>query len=255
LSLRGYDPVFDVRALTDDLGSRRVNLASPDDSLMLLKCTGAVPHVGGQLTRPGEAYYETLRSWIADGAKLDPSSAKVRKIEISPANPIASREGDKQQFRVVASYADGATRDVTREAFVESGNTEVATVGKAGLMTAVRRGEAAVLARYEGAYAATTLTVMGTRDGFVWEQPPAYNRVDELVAAKWQRMKIRPSDVCTDAEFVRRVYLDLTGLPPTADEVRAFLDDKADSRAKREALVEKLIGSDAYVEYWSNKWA
>ncbi|HEY1376996.1 MAG TPA: DUF1549 domain-containing protein, partial [Gemmataceae bacterium] len=261
LSLRGYDPVFDVRSLTDDHASRRTNVASPDDSLMLLKCTGAVPHVGGQLVRPGEAYYETIRSWIADGAKIDPTSAKVKKIEISPANPIAQREGDKQQFRVVAIYGDGSTRDVTREAFVESGNSEVAAVASGtasaprGLLTAVRRGEAAVLARYEGAYAATTLTVMGNRDKFVWEQPPGYNRVDELVAAKWQRLKIRPSDVCSDADFVRRVYLDLTGLPPTADDVRAFLDDKADSKAKREALIDKLIGSDAYVEYWSNKWA
>jgi WD40 repeat protein len=255
LSLRGYDPLFDVRSLTDDLASRRVNLASPDDSLMLLKCTGAVPHVGGQLTQPGEPYYEILRSWIASGAKYDPSSARVKKIAISPTNPIAQRAGDVQQFRVIASYAHGETRDVTREAFVESGNGEVATAAKGGLLTAIRRGEAAVLARYEGAYAATTLTVMGDRDKFVWEQPPAFNRVDEFVAAKWQRLKIKPSDVCSDAEFIRRVYLDLTGLPPTIDDVRAFLDDKGDSRAKREALVDKLIGSDAYIEYWSNKWA
>jgi hypothetical protein len=222
---------------------------------MLLKCTGAVPHVGGQLTKPGEPYYEILRSWIASGAKFDPTSARVQRIAISPTNPITQHAGDVQQFRVMASYADGGTRDVTNEAFVESGNTEVATVAKGALMTAVRRGEAAVLARYEGAYAATTLTVMGDRDKFVWEQPPAYNRVDELVAAKWQRLKIKPSDLCSDAEFIRRVYLDLTGLPPTADDVRAFLDDKTDARAKREALVDKLIGSDAYIEYWSNKWA
>ena len=82
-------------------------------------------------------------------------------------------------------------------------------------MTALRRGEAPILARYEGAYAATTLTVMGDRTGFAWEQPPTYGRIDELVAAKWQRMKIQPSGLCTDAEFLRRVYLDLTGLPPT----------------------------------------
>jgi WD40 repeat protein/mono/diheme cytochrome c family protein len=255
LSLRGYDPLHDVRALTDDLASRRVNIASPDDSLMLLKDTGAVPHVGGQLVRPGEAYYETIRSWIADGAKIDLSSARASKIEITPTNPIALREGDGQQMRVVATYPDGTTRDVTREAFIESGNTEVATVNRTGLMTAVRRGEAPVLARFEGNYAATTLTVMGERAGFVWEQPPAYNRIDELVAAKWQRMKIKPSDLCSDVEFIRRVYLDLTGLPPTADEVRAFLEDQRDSREKREAVVDKLIGSDAYVEYWANKWA
>ena len=95
-------------------------------------------------------------------------------------------------------------------------------------MTALRRGEAPILARYEGAYASTTLTVMGDRSGFVWTQPPAYGRIDELVAAKWKRMKILPSGVCTDADFIRRVYLDLTGLPPTAEDVRAFLADHRD---------------------------
>jgi WD40 repeat protein len=255
LSLRGYDPINDVRALTDDLASRRVAIASPDNSLMLLKTTGAVPHGGGALVQPGDPYYEIMRSWVADGAKLNPESARVAKIEIAPTDPIAQRPGDKQQFRVVATYADGRRRDVTAEAFIESGVSEIATAGKAGLLTAVRRGEAAVLARFEGAYAATTLTVMGDRSGFAWQSPPAYNRIDELTAAKWQRMKIQPSDLCSDVEFIRRVTLDLTGLPPSSDELQAFLDDPKPSRDKREALVDRLIGSDAYVEYWANKWA
>jgi len=255
LSLRGYDPLYDVRALTDDHGSRRVNLASPDDSLMLLKPTGAVPHVGGQVMRPGEPYYAVLRRWIADGVKLDRASPKVAKIDVFPVDPVVQRIGMKQQLRVLATYASGEVRDVTREAFLDSGNTEVATPNKAGLLTSIRRGEAPILVRYEGAYAATTLTVMGDRSGFVWEQPPVYNKVDELSAAKWRRMKIRPSEVCTDEEFLRRVYLDLTGLPPTADDVRAFAADAKESRAKREALVDKLIGSPEFVDYWTNKWA
>src|SRR6185295_18165265 len=141
------------------------------------------------------------------------------------------------------------------EAFIETSNAEVATSDRSGIMFALRRGEAAVLARYEGAYAATTLTVMGDRKGFAWENPPTYSKIDELVAAKWQRMKIRPSGVCTDPEFIRRAYLDLTGLPPTSDEVRAFLADATEQKAKREALVTKLIGSDSYVDHWTNKWA
>ena len=144
---------------------------------------------------------------------------------------------------------------MTREAFVESGNTEVVSANRSGLMTSLRRGEAPLLARFEGAYAATTLTVMGDRTGFAWEQPPTYGRIDELVAAKWQRMKIKPSGLCTDAEFLRRVYLDLTGLPPTADDVRAFLADTRETRVKRDELVDRLIGSKEYVEYWTNKWA
>lgn len=256
LSLRGYDPQFDVRALADDLATRRVNLASPDDSLMLLKATGAVPHVGGQLVKPGEPYYQIMRGWIARGAKLDPTTPRVVRIDVSPRNPVIGKPGETQQFRVVATYADGTTRDVTGEAFVETGNGDVATAApRGGLLTAARRGEAPVLARYEGAYAATTLTVMGDRTGFVWQAPPTFNRIDELTAAKWQRLKILPSDLCTDVEFLRRVHLDLTGVPPSAEEVRAFMADPQASRAKREALVDRLIGGKEYVEFWTNKWA
>jgi WD40 repeat protein/mono/diheme cytochrome c family protein len=255
LSLRGYDPLFDVRALTDDHAARRINLASPDNSLMLLKPTGAVPHVGGALMQVGEPYYEILRSWIAGGAALDLKSPKVVKIEVDPVNPVMERIGSKQQLRVLATYANGEVRDVSREAFLESANSEVAVAGRSGLMTAIRRGEAPVLARFEGNYASTTLTVMGDRSGFVWADPPTNGKVDELVAAKWKRMKILPSPLCTDAEFLRRVSLDLTGLPPTADQVRAFLADKRDSRVKRDELIDKLIGNPDFVDYWTNKWA
>ncbi|MBS0211311.1 MAG: DUF1553 domain-containing protein [Planctomycetes bacterium] len=255
LSLRGYDPIFDVRALTDDLACRRVNQVAPDESLMLLKASANVPHVGGQLTKPGDAYYEILRTWILGGSKLNSTSSRVVKIEVQPMNPVVQYIGDRQQVRVLATYADGRSRDVTQEAFVDSGNTEVATASRYGLMTAVRRGEAPILVRYEGSYAATTLTVMGDRSGFAWQAPPAWGKADELVANKWLRMKILPSELSGDAEFVRRVYLDLTGLPPTAEEVTKFLADPAETRQKREALIDKLVGSPEYVEYWTNKWA
>ena len=120
LSLRGYDPLFDVRALTDDHAARRINLASPADSMMLTKPTGAVPHVGGALIQVGEPYYEILRAWISDGAKLDLSTPRVTKIEVFPVNPIVQRVGAKLQLRVLATYAGGEVRDVTREAFLES---------------------------------------------------------------------------------------------------------------------------------------
>lgn len=255
LSLRGYDPLYDVRAFTDELASRRVNVASPDDSLMLQKATGAVPHVGGVVMKRGDAYYQIVRGWIAAGAKLDLKSPRVTEIVVVPKNPVVEKIGSNQQIRVLAKYADGTSRDVTREAFIESGNTEVAAANRIGLVSALRRGEAPMLVRYEGNYAATTLTVMGDRTGFAWKQPPSNGKIDDLVAAKWKRMKIEPSGLCTDTEFIRRVYLDLTGLPPTADEVRAFVADARDTKTKRDALVDKLVGSKDYVEYWTNKWA
>ncbi len=257
LSLRGYDPIFDVRAFTDDLKSRRTNIASPDDSLMLLKATGVVPHVGGRLTQPGHPYYETIRRWIAEGATLDLDVPRVASIAIQPEKPIIDPIGGRQQFQVFATYTNGEVRDVTREVFIESGNTEVAEINRAGIARSVRRGEAPIMARFEGQYAATTLTVMGDRNGFWddWQQPEAWSPIDEFVATKWKRMKIQPSDLCTDAEFIRRVHLDLTGLPPSADEVRAFLADERPTRVKRDELVDRLVDSEAYVDYWSNKWA
>ncbi|HWB14043.1 MAG TPA: DUF1549 and DUF1553 domain-containing protein [Pirellulales bacterium] len=255
LSLRGYDPLFDHRALTDDLAGRRFNRAAPDQSLMLLKPTGAVPHVGGVLTHRGEPYYELLRAWIADGVKLDLDSARVSSIDIYPKNPVIALPGMRQQMVVVATYSDGRVRDVTAEAFIESSSTEKIEVDRQGLATAVRRGEAAMLARYEGSYAATTVIVMGDRSGFAWRDTPVNNHVDELVYNKLQKMKILPSDVCGDAEFIRRVYLDLLGISPGVDQVRAFLADGRDTKIKRDELIDRLIGSTEYVENWTNKWA
>ncbi len=203
LSLRGYDPVLDVRALTDDLASRRVNIASPAQSLMLLKPTASVPHTGGQAIKPGSSYYESLRQWIAAGAPLNLASARATGIHVTPQNPVVESIGARQQVRVIATYSDGSERDVTREAFVESGNTDIVKTvpDQPGLLEALRRGEAAALVRYEGKYAATTLTVMGDRAGFVWKDPPANNRIDELVAAKLKRTKTLPS------EAVRRLRI------------------------------------------------
>ncbi len=255
LSLRGYDPIYDVRAFADDHAGRRINFASPDDSLMLLKATGGVPHEGGQRTKPGDDYYQILRQWIAEGARLNPDSSRVTSIRVFPENPVVARIGDQQQVRVVAKYDNGFERDVTAEAFVETGNGEVAETGDDGIVSTLRRGEAPILARFEGAYAATTVTVMGDRSGFVWKEPDAFNRIDELTAEKWKRMKILPSELCTDVEFIRRVYLDLTGLPPRAVDVRRFEADPRDSRLKREELIDELIGGKEFVDHWSNKWA
>ncbi|WP_417848678.1 DUF1549 domain-containing protein [Thalassoglobus sp.] len=255
LSLRGYDPLYDVRAFTDDLKSRRTNVASPDNSLMLLKSSGAVPHVGGQLTSPGEPYYEIIRKWISEGCQLDVTDPKVASISLQPENPVIQNLGGRQQFRVIATYVDGSSKDVTREAYIESSNTEVADVNRVGVVTAVRRGEAPILARFEGAYAATTLTAMGDRAGFVWEEPETWTEADKFVAEKWQRMKIAPSGLCTDEEFIRRVFLDLTGLPPSTEQLETFLADQSPTRQKRDALVDQLVGSEAFVDYWTNKWA
>ena len=254
LSLRGYDPIFDIRALTDELLSRRVELVKPENSLLLAKPSASVPHEGGQLIKKNEKYYQIIKDWVRNGAKLNKNSVKVASIRIEPKNPVLQEAGNVQQMRVVATYQDGEERDVTRESFIESANLEVAAI-QGTRVVAVRRGETPVLARYEGAYAATTATVMGDRSKFVWQEPEAYSEIDRMIVDKWRRLKIRPSELCDDYEFIRRLYLDLTGLPPSSQQVASFLDDHRDTKTKRAALVDQLVGNDDYVEFWTNKWA
>jgi hypothetical protein len=255
LSLRGYDPLADHQALTDELEGRRFNRAAPERSLMLLKPAGEAPHVGGVLWKVGDPNYEMVKAWIAQGVALDPKTPRVTSVEILPKGGVLPLPGMKQQMTVIATYGDGSKRDVTAEAFVESSNTEIATVDKSNLVTAVRRGESTMLARYEGSYAASTLVVMGDRSDFAWKETPVNNYIDGLVQEKLKSIRVLPSELCTDEEFIRRLYLDLVGLPPQPEEIRKFVADPRPTREKRDALVDTLVGSNDFIEHWTNKWA
>ncbi len=256
LSLRGYDPDFDHHALVDDIAGRRFNRSDPAQSLMLLKPTGAVPHRGGVVFTPDSRYYAILKQWIAEGATTDAAKVKrVSRLEVVPAVPNVTLPGMTQRTVVIAHYPDGKTRDVSREAVLTSSLPEVATVSPAGDITAVRRGEAALLVRYEGAYGTNNVTVLGKRDRYQWATVPEYNYIDKAIDAKLKKIKALPSAVCDDATFLRRVTIDLTGLPPAPDVTRAFVSDTAPSRDKRTRLVDSLLSSPEYVDRWTNKWA
>ena len=254
LSLRGYDSLYDYRALVDDISGRRFNRSQPSQSLMLLKPTQAVPHEGGFLFDEKSREYALIEQWIAEGCKYE-KHAKVESITILPEKPLLQIGGERRQQVVMARFSDGSIRDVTREAIYEISDFEVATVDKNGEITAVRRGEAAALVRYQGAYATNPITVIGRRPGYKWTNSPEHNYIDELVNAKLQRMKILPSELCTDAEFLRRVSLDLTGVPPVSKEVLEFLADKRPSRVKRDAKIDELLSSAGYIDHWTLKWS
>jgi hypothetical protein len=256
LSLRGYDLDYDYVQLVDDLAGRRVNRTAPDESLMLLKPTNAVPHQGGYVLDPQTDAYQILRDWIVQGMPNDVGTvARVASVEVHPRVVDLADAGAAQQLLVIAHYPDGTTRDVTRDALWSSSVPDVAAVSPAGKVTAARRGEAAVLVKYEGAMAVANVTVMGDRSGFAWTPLPQFNRIDELVDQKLSRMKIQPSGVCTDEEFLRRVSLDLTGVPPEPARIRAFLADPAESRAKRQRVIDELIGSPEFIAFWTHKWS
>ena len=255
LSLRGYDPQFDYEALLYDLGGRRFNRADPGRSLMLTKPTQQVAHGGGLRFEINSDYYKIIYNWIAQGVPYgDPAVDSVKSLAVEPQDIFMEKPGGTVTVKIVATFNDGATRDVTKEANIDSNIPDVATVGAAADIKGSRIGEATLLVRYQGKFTSVPVTVLNPAPGFAWKQLPQNNYIDQLIDAKLQRLKIQPSGMVDDAGFLRRVSLDLTGQLPDPNEIRAFVADAAPSKLKRSRLIEKLIGSPAFIDHWTLKW-
>src|SRR5690349_21136905 len=255
LSLRGYDPEFDYEALLYDMSGRRFNRADPARSLMLAKPTQQVAHGGGLRIDLGSRYYNTILRWISAGVPYgDPAADRVEKLEVLPKEVFMHGPGKTQQVIALAHYPDGSVRDVTGEANLSSNTPEIADVDGSARVKGERKGEAALLVRYEGKFVAVPVTVLNPTPGFAWSALPQYSYIDNLNDAKLKRLKIQPSPVVDDAEFLRRVSLDLTGLAPKPEQIRAFLADKTDARAKGARVIDQLLASPEYIDTWTLKW-
>ena len=256
LSLRGYDPQFDYEALLYDLSGRRFNRAEPGKSLMLTKPTQEIPHGGGQRFEQTSTYYKTIFNWIAQGVPFgDPLKDVVSALAVEPLDIAMAKPGEKLGLKVMASYPDGSTRNVTREATIESNTPDVARIDAVQATVAGERtGEATLLIRYAGKYATIPVAVLNPKAGFVWKPLVQHNYLDQLIDAKLQKMKIQPSGLVNDAAFLRRVSLDLTGQLPAPDEVRAFVTDVTPGKLKRSRKIDQLMARPAYVDEWTMKW-
>lgn len=253
ISLRGYDPVADYLTLTRSADGRRINLNDPTHSLLLLKPTGLSPHEGGKRFEPDSRYADILRRWIAEGATSDVATApKLVALEVTPTFRSFSAPGEVLQLQAVARYSDGSSRDVTADARYSSGNETTADVSESGLVRLRTKGEAALMIRYGALVAVSNVVVYQHNPTFVWNSPPENNYVDQLVHAKLKTMQILPSEPTTDAEFLRRVSYDVIGLPPTSDEVRAFLaDTQPDKRSRK---IDELLERTEHADFWALKW-
>ena len=254
LSLRGFDPPADFAALTRDATGRRVNVAKPDDSLILLKGRGKVPHEGGIRLKPGDPADAVLRQWIARGAKGDADDLSAHtRLEVKPHNRVLRAPEHTQQVTTVAHFADASKADVTRLTVFRSSDESVAKVDANGLVTFLKTGEVAIQTKYLNETVSVRLTFVAPDPKFVWPNPPTNNYVDELLFAKLKLLEIPPSELAGDAEFLRRVYLDLLGVLPTPAEAEKFL---ADTHPKKRAkLIDTLLERPEFADYWALKWA
>lgn len=253
LSLFGYDPQGDYFRLTREIGTRRINLAVPEDSLLMEKTSGKVPHTGGKQFDADSEYYATLLRWLKAGAPNDAApTPKVERVELYPTSAVLEGADSTQPFIARAVYADGTDRDVTNLAVFLTNNDNSAPINPSGVVTAAARGEAFVMARFETHTVGSQVLVL-PKDLQYAPPPAGANYVDQLVGAKLNKVRVLPSALCTDEEFLRRVSIDITGTLPTEEEYQAFMAD-ADPQ-KRAKLVDRLLEKKEFSEIWAMKWA
>ncbi|MBT5915974.1 MAG: DUF1553 domain-containing protein, partial [Opitutae bacterium] len=254
LSLFGYDAKGDHHRITREQGTRRINLAIPEESMLVEKAIAAVPHTGGKLFEKNSDHWHTLVNWLKRGAPEDPKDiAKPTDLELLPKSLLLEGKGAKQQMVVIAHYSDGTTRDVTSLSVFQSNNDVSAGVDKNGIVTAEKRGEAFITARFDVFTKGTQAIIIPEDLQYKKPSLSTNNYIDELVHNKLHKLRIYPSGLCSDEVFLRRVYLDVAGAVPDAETTANFL--KNSNTDKRELVVDELLDRKEFTDMWVMKFA
>ncbi|XZE53646.1 DUF1549 domain-containing protein [Planctomycetaceae bacterium SH139] len=253
LSLRGQDPSYDYRQLVRSAAGRRVDPMVPAQSLALLKATAEVAHQGGKRFSRDSPEYEILFSWIEQGLAAPESQAPVvTRLEVTPADQVLWAPQREVQLTTIAHFSDGSARDVTRLAVYESSDPLV-EITPTGIVQFDQPTLVTLLVRYLDGQFPVRLAYRPVPQQFTWQTPAVNNFIDELVFARLQQLQINPAPLATDQVFLRRIYLDLLGVLPTAEEAHSFVLDQAFD--KREKLVESLLSRPEFATMWALKWS
>ncbi len=252
LSLLGFEPEEDYEHIVKEGRGRRIFPASPEQSLLLLKAANVVPHGGGKRMDVSSESYKTIVQWISQGmVYAKDADPKLLSIEVQPKHQ-SMKIKSQQQLKIVAHYSDGGTRDVTQMALYEPNDKNMAEADEDGLVKIHDTpGNVAVMVRYQGVISVYTASIpLGAP---VENLPPVENFIDELVFANLKQIGVPPSPVCDDGTFLRRASFDIAGHLPTLEEAKTFLASKDPD--KRNKLIESLLNSPDYADYFANKWA
>ena len=251
LSVFGFEPRDDYDAMVKESRGRRIFLAAPDESLILRKATSRMPHGGGLRIERESRQYHLLRRWIADGAPWNDGKSHPIDLKIEPQQ-LVLKAGGEQQLRVDVVRDDGRRCCVTPESQFGTNASPVANVDDAGLIRAMGNpGEAAILVRYLGEVAICRVTVPQSAPPS--RRPPENNFIDSLVWDQLERLRIEPSEMASDAEFMRRACFDVIGTLPTAAEARCFIEQS--DHEKRARLIDELLSRPEYADFWATRWS
>ncbi len=272
LSLRGFDPVLDFATLTREEFGRRTNPNAPDESLILRKGLAQVPHQGGVRFKQTDAEYQLLRAWIDEGCRpslvptqaasvtgnnakkpISPAVPKLVRLEVLPGARRLAENRPHQQLIAIAHFDNGTVRDVTDLSVFSTNEKEAASVDRNGLVEFSRTAEVAFLVRYLDRITGVRLSYLQRDPEFAFKSPSESNMVDRHVFAKQRELQLLPAELARDDVFLRRVFLDVTGVLPTPDEAKRFLDST--DANKRARLIDELLERDEYAQLWALKWA
>ena len=256
LSIFGFDPTTDYEALTRQSRGRRVFPGAIEQSLIYSKGTGLVAHGGGERMKPDSQDAELLREWIKQGMPWgQPDTPTVKKIDVTPSLRSMTPRS-LQQLQVIATYTDGSQRDVTRASTYSTNMEVIADCSTQGVIeTGKLAGEVAITINYMG-HVDVARVVIPQAGVEIPVRPPwftSHNKIDDLTWNKWKQLRISPSELCDDATFLRRLLVKTTGTIPTAEQARAFLEDKSPN--KRATAIESALHSEDFVNYWTQRWA
>lgn len=251
LSLLGFDPTYDYGEIVRSAEGRRVVLSDPERSILLAKPSLELEHGGGERMKKGSWEYNLLKAWLEDGAPAPtPQDPEVTRLEILPARRIM-KPGEYQQLIVRAIWSNGRVDDVTALAQYDSLNDGLASVTASGLVQCLERGETYIMVRFCGQAGVFQVT-SPYRDQIVSLDFQPNNYIDELLMQKWRSLGLTPSSLCSDAEFLRRIYLDTIGTLPTPEEIKSFLADN--SPDKRQKAIDRVLNRPEFVDFWALKW-
>jgi hypothetical protein len=245
LSRFGVEPELDFDAI-----GKRIDKAAPEKSLILAKATAQTVHGGGFRFAAESLEYRTILDWVREGAPFDASQTpRITDLRVYPKERILVGKDASHQLIAVASYSDGSVRDVTPMVQYSSNNPDIVQVNTSGEVKAIETGETAIMVRTMGRAVASRVLVSAFNPDPAYPRAPRSNFIDEHVFAKLEKLNIRPAGLSTDAEFIRRVSLDVLGKLPTEDEARAFLADRNPN--KRVELVDRLLRRPEFAEVWA----
>ncbi len=284
LSLAAFDPDLDFANTVRQSRARRISVADPARSLLLLKPLMAVPHGGGRRLEANTPAYTTLLRWLQQGAHgPNPADPIVMRIDIAPAERVLLMHSRPQQLTVRATFSDKTVRDVTSDTRLNTLNDGIAGCTPDGLVTPIGRGQTAIMARYGGQATVATVLVPFGADNRKGEEKKRLkgekatarqaasskmaqgqqiaakagaasvpDAIDALVSGKQRQLGLTASPLCDDRTFIRRVSFDLIGTAPASMEIDAFLaDTRPDKRAR---LIDALLDRPEYADYWTLKW-